>query len=92
MSSFGKRVDGFSGHRREPRQQVSLLGSAIAVQGSKSVLVEDLCANGAKLLGHVLPAVGKDLVIRAGQLDVFGRVVWSNGGHCGVIFDAPLAR
>lgn len=91
MSCFGKRVDVPGGQRRAERQPVCLLGSAVAICGSKSILVEDLCATGAKLLGRGLPPAGANLIILADRLDAFGRIIWASGDHRGVVFEAVEA-
>jgi hypothetical protein len=87
MSSFGKRVDGPGGRRRTNRNSVRLLGSATTLQGSRSVLVEDLCPTGAKLTGRGLPPTGKEVLVRAGNLKAFGRVAWVESDQCGVVFE-----
>lgn len=87
MSTFGKRVDGPGGRRRSNRNSVRLLGSATTLQGSRSVLVEDLCPTGAKLTGRGLPQTGKEVLVRAGDLRAFGRVAWAESDQCGVMFE-----
>src|SRR6185437_7927944 len=74
MSCFGKRVDGFGGRRRTARRQVSLVGTAVSLQGSTSVLVEDLSPTGVRLLGRRLPSPGQEMVVRTEDAALFGRV------------------
>jgi hypothetical protein len=92
MSGFGKRVDVPGGRRRVTRRQVAILGSAMTLEGSKSVVVEDLAPTGAKLVGRHLPPPGKEILLRTGDLAVLGRVAWANHDHRGVIFQDPLER
>ena len=92
MSGFGKRVDVPGGRRRVTRRQVAILGSAMTLEGSQSVIVEDLGPSGAKLVGRHLPPPGKEILLRAGELAILGRVAWANHDHRGVIFEAPLAN
>jgi hypothetical protein len=89
MSGFGKRIDVPGGRRRAKREEVRILGSAISLDGSKSVIVEDLCPSGAKIVGRGLPQPGHDVVIRAGSLDAFGHVAWADQDNRGIIFEIP---
>ena len=84
MSSFGSRVDGPADRRRAPREQVSVAGTVVSLQGSTSVLVEDLSSNGVKLLGRRLPQPGQEVVVRTGEVALFGRVTWARHDHRGV--------
>ena len=98
-----ERVDVPLGRRRAPRRPSSETGSAITIEGSSSVLVEDLGCSGARIRGHKLPGIGKQVLIWTEGLDVLGSVVWARFGVRGVEFDAapdakpirpgmPLAR
>jgi hypothetical protein len=88
MSCFGKRVDGPGGRRRASRSEVTILGSAVTLQGAKSVLVEDLCPTGAKLVGYDLPPPGTELLLRTDKLAVLGRVAWAASDYRGIVFEA----
>ena len=86
MSGFGKRVDGLGNCRRQARKQVSLVGTAVSLEGSTSVLVEDLSSTGVRLLGRRLPAPGQEMVVRT--LDrgpLFGRVTWARHDRRGIL-------
>ena len=61
MSAFGKRIDGPAGRRRAPPRQVSVLGSAVTINGAKSVIVEDD-------IGFVMAIVPADRNVQLGQL------------------------
>jgi hypothetical protein len=52
MSVFGKRISPARTRRSSVRRTVGLAGSVVTLDGAKSVLVEDLCPNGARLLGR----------------------------------------
>ena len=41
--------------------------------------------------GVDLPAVGKDVILRCGPIDAFGKVVWAVGTRCGLLFDDPIS-
>lgn len=90
MSGVEKRTAIRVDRRNKSRRQIFVAGSAVSVQGSKSVIVEDLSAEGAKLRGRDLPAVGKQVLIWMEGLDVLGSVAWSRFDERGVMFDSPL--
>ena len=87
MSAFGKRIDGPAGRRRAPRRQLSVLGSAVTMNGAKSVIVEDLCPKGARLIGRDLPEPGKEVLLRTSDLAVLGRIAWARRDERGLVFD-----
>lgn len=87
MSNFGKRIDGPAGRRRAARRQVGVLGSAVTLHGSKSVVVEDICPNGAKLVGRRLPEAGKEVLLRTGELTILARVAWAKHDERGIAFE-----
>jgi hypothetical protein len=84
--SFGKRIDGPGGRRRIKRRPVHIRGSAMTDEGARSVVVEDLCLIGAKLVGHDLPAPGGEIVLRARERAIAGRVAWADQDRRGMIF------
>jgi len=87
MSSFGKRIDGPAGRRRAARRQISVLGSAVTLHGSKSVILEDVGPDGARLVGRSLPGAGKEMLLRTSELAVMARVAWAKDDERGVIFE-----
>ena len=68
-----------------------LAGSALAVTRSRSVVIADVSALGARLGGRDLPSPGDELLIVAGSTDRMGTVMWRSGDQCGVELDEPLA-
>ena len=76
--------------RRSVREPVMLAGSALAVTRSRSVMIADLSAGGARLGGRDLPGPGDDMLLVVGSLDRMGTVVWRSGDQCGVRVDEPL--
>lgn len=87
MASFGKRVDGPGGRRRIKRKLVSIQGSASTEEGSRSVIIENLCFGGARVLGHDLPTPGSQILLRRSDRSIEGRVVWSEGNRRGILFN-----
>jgi hypothetical protein len=93
MSSFGKRVSIDTRPPRLRRRQVHAIGTAVTLHGARSVVVEDICPAGAKLVGRDLPAPGTEVLVRTSDFDALGRVAWASSDARGIIFeeDAPSA-
>ena len=90
MSCFDCKI-GVAGERRtKQRRPIFVVGSAVSVQGSKSVVVEDLSLDGARVRGRDLPARGKQVLIWMEGLDVLGSVAWSKFNESGIVFDRTL--
>jgi hypothetical protein len=89
MSGFGKKVP--VDRRQSVRRPIFTVGSAVTVEGSKSVFVENLSSNGARVRGRDLPPVGKQILIWMDGMDALGSVAWQSFGQCGVAFDVALA-
>ena len=84
MSCMETRFDAAVGCRRTVRKQVSLAGTAVSLQGSVSVLVEDLSPTGVRLLGRRLPPPGREMLVRTGELALFGKVIWAKHDRRGI--------
>ena len=94
MSCFGKRVDVPGGRRTTLRQSICATGSAVAIHGSRSIIVEDTCPRGARVRGRGLPAVGEQVLIWTDHLEVLARVIWARHDERGVMIeidDEPAA-
>ena len=50
----------------------------------------DVSRTGARIEGRDLPDVGKDIVLRSGNLDTFGIIAWAAANRRGIQFDEPL--
>ena len=87
MAKFGKRLDGPGGRRWIRRRKVSIPGSAVFLDGSKAVLIEDITLTGARLLGRGLPKPGTEVELRVGERSLFGEVIWGGSDRRGVRFD-----
>jgi hypothetical protein len=87
MPKFGKRIDGPGGRRWIRRRKVSIAGSALFIDGTRSVLIEDLTLAGARLLGRGLPGAGAQLELRVGERSLFGEVTWAGTDRRGIMFD-----
>ena len=78
------------GRRRSTRVRIELPAYAQTTCGRKDVRLLNLSTTGAMLEGPSLPAAGLDVVIKCGETDAFGVVVWSRDGRCGIDFDECL--
>lgn len=76
--------------RRASRKPLLVIGSAVAVEGSRSVLLENPSAAGAGLRGRGLPAVGETILLWLGELQLFGSVAWMTHNRAGVLFHSSL--
>ena len=88
MASFGKRVDRPGGRRRIRRKAVSIAGSASGIDGSRCVIIEDLCLSGARVTGRGLPAEGSEILLRSAKGSILGRVAWAAEDRCGIVFNS----
>lgn len=91
-ASFGKRVDVPGGRRRIKRRPVHILASARTEDGSKSVIVQDLCLTGARLVGRDLPPPGSGIVLRSGERSLPARIAWADEDCRGIVFGTPRTR
>jgi len=87
MSSFGKKVAAAASRRSAVRRKVGLVGSVVTLDGAKSVFVEDLCPDGARLLGRHLPGPGEEILLRTSDLALLGRISWARRDVRGVAFE-----
>ena len=87
MASFGRRVDGPGGRRRIKRRPVSVHGSVSGIDGSRCILIENLCFSGAGVLGRNLPREGSEILVQSSGRVLLGRVAWARGDRRGIIFN-----
>ncbi|MFL6786594.1 MAG: PilZ domain-containing protein [Sphingomicrobium sp.] len=76
--------------RASVREAVTLAGSAFGLGRSRSIIVSDLSAEGARLDARDMPAPGDDVLVVVGPFDGLARVVWRSDDKCGVEFDDAL--
>ena len=87
---FGKRVDRPAGRRRMKREEVVLAASARSIGSSRTVVVTDVSARGAKLQGRDLGSLDSNVMISFGAIDLFARIAWTAHDECGIIFEDKL--
>jgi len=72
------------------REEVVLAGSAFGLGRSRSIIVSDLCLEGARLDARDMPAPGQDVLVVVGPFEGLATVVWRTDDRCGVEFDEAL--
>ena len=87
--TFGKRLDGPGGRRRDARIPTSVAAQLITTTETISVTLIDISNTGAKFHGPKVPAIGRLVMVRIETLEAFGTVIWSIGELCGVDFKLP---
>jgi len=78
------------GRRSEPRAYLVLPASTEALSGHGEVTLLDVSRTGARLEGRNLPWGGKEVILKCGRIEAFGRVIWAASGRCGLDFDEQL--
>ena len=76
--------------RVSERESVILAGSAYGLGRSRSIIVSDLSAEGARLDAHDMPAPGDDVLVVVGPFEGLATVMWRGDDRCGVRFDEAL--
>lgn len=76
--------------RESEREDVVLAGSAFGLGRSRSIIVSDLSARGARLDARDMPAPGDDVLVVVGPFEGLATVVWRTDDRCGVWFDDVL--
>jgi hypothetical protein len=79
-----------TGRRGAARARVALPATIETVNGTTRALLRNLSESGAMLEVAQLPTLGADAVVRCGQLDCFGVIVWARLRWCGVMFDEAI--
>lgn len=76
--------------RISERARVKLPATLETLNGLKRVHLLNLSPEGAMIEIDDPPAVGGDAVLRRGEIDAFGVIVWAGSGRCGMTFDEPI--
>jgi len=85
-------VDGAPEQRRSPRYRVLLIARLVTTCSERIVKLRDLSTSGAMIEGPRIPAVGTDILLQRGSLEVFGTIVWAKDMQAGIEFDEPLTE
>lgn len=76
--------------RKSKRDAMGIPVSLHAVSQSRVVLLLDVSTTGARIAGELLPAVGRDILLKIGGVELFGTVVRSAGKETAMNFDRPI--
>src|SRR5579884_962604 len=76
--------------RRDQRYPVLFQAELLDGQRRQPVTVRDLSKNGVMLTGDDLPPLGHRVVVTLGAAKLFGTIVWSQDGYCGLSLRAPI--
>jgi hypothetical protein len=84
----------FGGRRAERRKsQRDPMGIPVALHSiaqSRVVTMVDVSTTGARVAGHGLPDVGKDVLLKVAGVELFGTVVRNNEKEAAMRFDQPV--
>src|SRR5687767_10276446 len=75
---------------RSPRRRVCFKGTFQTHGARGEVAVRNISCTGMMIEGEGLPQPGKDILLTAAGLELFGTVMWNDGERCGVAFEEPL--
>jgi hypothetical protein len=88
MNAFGTFP---TGERRSAvRRAIGLVALVSTLRETRSAIVVDLSANGARLRGKNLPSKWTDMFVHVAGVIRFGTVQWEDGDERGIFFDLPL--
>jgi hypothetical protein len=82
-------VDGGE-QRRADRVRLLLTARLVTTTDEFPVMLRDISLTGAMVEGSRLPAMGVDLLLKRGALEIFAQVVWVGGRCAGLEFETPL--
>ena len=90
MSLNQRRQRSSAKPRIAERAKVVLPATIETVSARTRVDLINVSATGALVAGDRLPAQGKDVLLKAGPVDMLGVVAWTEQGLCGIAFDNPV--
>lgn len=88
MSKFGKSNGG--GRRSAARMAVPLTAVITTLHESRSAILVDVSATGARLRGPNILRSDEELFLTVDGIVIFGTVAWAKNDECGVAFDSQL--
>ena len=78
--------------RKPPRTRVLMTAVLFTRDGAQRVRVQDLSAEGARLLTEAAVSEAEDAIFRRGGLFAAGRIAWSAPGRAGLSFYRGLSE
>jgi len=79
------------GRRAQGRASILLGGSLEAINGRERIDLLEVSLAGARIKGRNLPEVGRNVILKCGQIDAFGTIVWASSNRRGIAFDEPIS-
>jgi hypothetical protein len=76
--------------RRSQRVSLAAPGDLVSLEGNRSVLVLNLCEQGAMVEMTMPPRLGSEVLLFFGDSEAEGEVVWRSAEHCGIRFHHPI--
>ena len=76
--------------RLDQRFPVLLDAEILMEHARQPVMVRDLSTNGVMLSGDDLPPVGAPVTVMLAATKLFGTIVWSRDGYCGLRLRLPI--
>lgn len=87
---FGMKRPAPIERRRSKRDQLGISISLHSTTQSRVVFMVDVSQSGARIAGHNLPAVGKDVLLKIADVELFGSIVRASEGEAAIKFDRPI--
>ena len=75
---------------RQARKNVMLAATVVVGTMSIPARIRNMTDVGAMIDGEWCPRVGATITLRRLDKSVAAKVIWSDGGHCGLSFDRPI--
>ena len=64
----------------------------VTTTDEQAVRVRDISVGGARLEAQRPIALGRDLILRRGTIELFAQIRWLSGNECGIEFDDALSE
>jgi hypothetical protein len=80
------------GRRGAPRARVQTRATLETTTGVVSAILRNISCSGAMLEGSRLPKANRTAILRSGDVEVMGYVVWEEEDRCGFLFFDPLSH
>ena len=91
--TFGsKRSAPVIDRRRQRRNSLGIAVSLYSVTQSRVALMIDASSGGSRIKGQNLPPAGKDIILKVGDVELFGRIIRTVGEEAAVEFEQPVSQ
>lgn len=87
VGSVNDLVEAGDRPERETRKNLMLAAAVESHGASYPVRIRNISASGAMIEGGTLPPIGAHFLLRRLEMQSGARVIWNEGGRCGVVFD-----